>query len=115
MYHRRSEDNGCAHSKISGLASNTTLSREEKKSAALKSFRVDEDEFTTTIQRVISVVCLNEYFKYAFSKDLLEAKPKELQALKLDLGRYEEWRPTSKKVKFGHLVAAIDFVSSNLK
>lgn len=93
---------------------NTSLSKEDRRTLVMKTFRVTEEEFFVSLKRLVSVTCLNEYFKYTFSKDLLDAKPKELKSLREDVLRYEEWRP-KKKVTFQALVEAIDFILVNLK
>lgn len=114
MYHRRACYYGCGYDRIHKELSGE-LSREDRRKRVAKLFNVDEEDLEVTLRRVVSVTCLSEYFQFAYSKDILDAKSAELNALKTDVIRYESWRKSSKKIPFKDLVAAIDFVLTNLK
>ena len=64
--------------------------------------------------RVVSVLCLNEYFKYVFDKEVTEAKAKELDSLAMNPERYRAWKSNARKVRFDDIVTAIDFLKKNL-
>ena len=78
-------------------------------------FGTDEEETETAIRRVVSVLCLNEYFKHIYGKDVTEAKKKELLAIQTDPVRYSLWKPGSNKVPFDFLVTTIDFLFNEMK
>lgn len=115
MYHRKNDPNRCGYHRIQSIANNKNSDKEERKAALAKAYRVDVEELDAALRRVVAVVCLNEYFRYVYGKDLLEAKQKELLALKIDVERYMGWKQSSKKVKFALIQEAIDFILNNLK
>ena len=80
-----------------------------------KVFNVDDEDLVVAMRRTMSVVGLSEFYSYVYAKDLLDSKPKELQAIKTDPAKFETWRQGNKKISFGDLVSAIDFVLTNLK
>lgn len=114
MYFRKGFKNKCLHGHLQDLRGRG-LPRVELKAKVAGVYGVDLEETEVAIKRLVSVLCLNEYFRYSYGKDLLEARAGELAALRSDQTRYEKWKAGSKKIPFKHLVAAIDFVSTNLR
>jgi hypothetical protein len=114
MYHKKAFKNHCSHAAITTLRGKG-LSKVDLKAKVADVFGVDVEDAEIAIRRVVSLVCLNEYFTYVFGKTLMDAKPKELEEIRADQVRYEGWRCGSKKVSFRALVDSIDFVSNNLK
>ena len=114
MYNRSGFDNSCAHKTIT-LIREGEPDKKERRRAVSQIFGTSEEETETAIRRVVSVLCLNEYFKYVFGKSVTEAKKKELLELQLDAVRYTMWKTGSKKVPFDHLVRTIDFLLNEMR
>ena len=114
MYHMTGQESNCAYKAVAAIRSDK-LSRSERRQKVSQIFGMELDETEVAIQRVVSVLCLNEYFRYTFGKDVVEAKPRELTELKTDVIRYQTWRPSSKKVPFNHIITAIDFLFNELR
>jgi cyclophilin family peptidyl-prolyl cis-trans isomerase len=114
MYHRRGCLYSCGYERVTKELS-FDMSKEERRKRVAKVFNVDDEDLVVAMRRTMSVVCLSEFYSYVYAKDILDAKPKELDSLKSDPAKFETWRQGSKKISFGDLVSAIDFVQTNLK
>jgi hypothetical protein len=114
-YRRSSEPNGCGYAKITAITKNFDLDKAVRKEAIAKIYKLDVEDVNVALKRVVSVVCLSEYFEYAYSKSVLDAKKKELEDLKLSIERYQAWKANSKKIPFSSLVESIDFLLINLR
>lgn len=114
MYNKQKQRNHCAHEVVSNLRSRD-LTKAELKAKLSEEYEVDVEDTEVAIRRVVSILCLSEYFLFAFGKQLIEARHKELQELRTNQARYDGWKAGSKKVPFSAIVVSIDFVLINLK
>lgn len=77
-------------------------------------FDMSVEETNVAVRRVIAVLCVNEYFRYIFDKEVTEAKAKEMDLLKTQPERYEAWKSNARKIRFTDLITTIDFLKQNL-
>lgn len=119
MYHRESiPATHCGHIQITTGVQNAA-GKESKRAYVCKTFSIEDDQLAIEVRRVMAVLCANEYFNHVYEKSILEARPKELLALADkesadSRGKYEAWRPSSKKISFEELVATLEFLKNNL-
>ena len=90
-------------------------SKNEKREKIAAAFRLDVSEIESSVRRVVSVMCLNEYFKHIYGKSVIDARKSELTSLISDPTRYQMWRQESRKVSFEHIVMSIDFLLKQLR
>ena len=117
MYHSKKSGDSvseCRYAEIHALSDAEGLPRPERKKKIAALFAVDREEAQAAVARVVSVLCLNEYFKYVFDKEVTEAKAKELDSLAMNPERYRAWKSNARKVRFDDIVTAIDFLKKNL-
>lgn len=114
MYNRSGFESHCSYKAIQAIREGEG-SKQEKRQSIAAIFGTDEEETEVAIRRIVSVLCLNEYFKHIFGKEVSEATARELRELRIDPVRYQVWRPGSKKIPFEHLVSTIDFLFNEMR
>lgn len=114
QFNRRSTPTGCLQPKVMELR-NRGLPSVELRAKLSTLFGVDAGETEAAVRRVVSLLCLNEYFRFCFGKDLMEARARELNELAADPERYAAWKAGTKKTPFSAIVSSVAFVKTNLK
>lgn len=115
MYHNTDSAKCCSYSNLNAsLHRDATITKEMRKKVVCEFFKIEEADLAVSIRRLVSVLMVNEFFYHVYDKDVLEARPKELQALKDRKESFERWKPSAKKISFDELVNTVDFLQTNL-
>ena len=115
MYHDPSSAKGCGHARLIATTQKEGVSKEAKKRAVCEFFSLEEEDLAISIRRVISVLCVSEFFKHVYDKSIMDARPKELEALGEYEARYNAWRVNSKKIEFQEFLKTLVFLKNNLR
>lgn len=110
----RSSTGSCLHSQVTELQNNEFSNQKDAIESFSKLYSVTAEQIAVSIVRMGTVMLLNSYFHYLYSKSILDATHKELKEIRASPERYQNWPSRIPKPDFDSILRAIDFLTPKL-